>query len=121
VKTLDFGRLGSPDPGQSDAIFARPAHLRNNPESAGFEEMMVLAKGRRVLFSLATFDEARAFSRSSGAIEVTPIQKTLRKVMALRVQGLALGDERQGDVDLGRIEAEIHATGLCNEDTTHGR
>ena len=85
---------------------------------------MVLAKGRRVLFSQATFDEvnqARAFSRSSGAIEVTPIQKTLRKVMALRVQGLALGDERQGDVDLGRIEAEIHATGLCNEDTTHGR
>lgn len=123
MKILDFAMAGSPDPGRGDAIFTRKTHLQNGPESAEFKKMQALATGLCSLFSVQALEEdkqARVFSRSSGTIKFTPIQTKLRNVMALSVPCLAPGDQHPGDVNLGTIEAETHATGFFTDVTTHG-
>lgn len=124
MKIPEFVVAGSPSSCHRDSIFARTADVQNGPEAAGFRTAQDIVQGRCSLPSTQGFEEdkpVRHFARSSGMIEFTPIQTTLRNVMALRKQSLTTGTEHQGDGNLGRIEAETHATGLFNEDTTDGR
>jgi hypothetical protein len=91
--------------------------------------MKALAEESLSVFSLESFEAGKqphVFSRPSGTIEFASIQRALRNTMALRVQCLAPGDEHQGDVGLGPIEANSYATQSCATDvfkeyTTHGR
>jgi hypothetical protein len=129
VKVLVFARAGSPGPRHRDTFFASKAHLPSNPESAGFKKMKDLSDESLFIFSVESFEAGKqphVFSRPSGTIEFAPIQEALRNTMALSVQCLAPGDEHQGDVGLGPIEAksyatESYATEVFKEYTTHGR
>jgi hypothetical protein len=124
VKILVFARAGSPVPRYRDTVFAGKAHLPSNPK-----RMKALAEENLSAFSRKSFEasqQTHVFSRFSGTIEFAPIQKALRNTMAFSVQRLASGDEHQGDVGLGPIEAERYATKtfateICEEYTIDGR
>jgi hypothetical protein len=124
VKILNFALAGPDGPGHSDIIFAKKAHLPRKPGSAWFRRMKTLAEESPSVISLETFEagkQTRVFSRPSGTIELAPTQNPLRNVRALSAQCLRAGDEHQGDVGLGPIEAKNYATEFCEEATTDGR
>ena len=91
--------------------------------------MKALTEESLPAFSLESFEagkQPQVFSRPSGTIEFAPIQKALRNTKALSVRCLGSGDEHQGDVGLGLIEAKIYATEgyateVFEEYTTDGR
>jgi hypothetical protein len=124
VKILVFARAGTPGPRYPYTAFASKAHLPSNPK-----RMKALAEESLSVFSLESFEAGKqphVFFRPSGMIEFAPMQKALWNTMALNVQCLAPGDEHQGDVGLGPIEANSYATQSCatevfKEYTTHGR
>jgi hypothetical protein len=128
VKILVFAKAGSPGSRHRDTGFAGKAHLPSNPEAAGFKRMKALAD-KSLSLPLKSFKAGKrphVFSRPSGTIEFAPIPKALRNTMALSVQGPVRGDKHQGDVGLGRIEANSYAresgsTEVFKEYTTDGR
>jgi hypothetical protein len=91
--------------------------------------MKALPQESLSVLSLELFEAGKqphVFCRPSGTIEFAPITKSTPEAMALRVQCLASGDEHQGDVGLGPIEAnsyatESHATETFKEHTSDGR
>ena len=123
MRSLKFARAGY-SPCQSGIIFASKVRLSNKPSSAGFRGIRLLANESLAVFSLKSFEARKQpynLSRALGTIELAPIQKTLRDVMAMCVQALPPGAEHQGDVGLGAIEAKRYANDPCKEHTTDGR
>jgi len=124
VKILVFARAGSLGPRHRNTVFASKAHPPRTPK-----RMKALPQESLSVLSLELFEAGKhphVFSRPSGTIEFAPIRKALRSTMALRVQCLASGDEHQGHVGLGPIEAnryatESHATETFKEHTSDGR
>jgi hypothetical protein len=125
VTILVVARAGTPGSRYHDTAFAHKAHLPSNPK-----RMKALAEESLSVFSLESFEAGKqphVFSQPSGTIEFAPIQKALWNTTALSVHCLASGDEHQGVVGLGSIEAKSYATTktftteVFKEFTTHGR
>lgn len=131
MKVLVFARTGSPNSRHRDSLFASKAHLPGNPESVGFKRMKALLEESLSLGSFEAGKQPHVFSRPLGTIDFAPLQLALRNTVAVNVQCLAPGDEQQGDVGPGPIEAksyaaegyatESYATEVSKEYTRDGR
>ena len=106
MRHLDLALAGPPSPDRHDAVFAGRRHRASTPAWTGSKRTQALTE-QNVVFTQNIVEE------------FPPQPKTFWNDTAWRIQGVE--PDQQGEVNLGAIGAENHATWFFNEDTNNGR